>query len=76
MLETVDELVMASVQEKIKKMEAKLDKVLTQSPPEKRETEIVTEDATAAPATAVDDDVTTLQMNASKVQPECSKKLQ
>ena len=31
-LETVDELIMASVQEKIQKMEAKLDEVLTQPP--------------------------------------------
>ena len=74
-LETVDELIMASVQEKIQKMEAKLDEVLTQPSPKKEETEIVTENAATAAAAAaaaatatVVDDVTTAAKNKAEWQ--------
>ena len=75
-LETVDELIMASVQEKIQKMEAKLDEVLTQPPsPKKEETEITTENAATATAAAaaaatatVVDDVNTDAMKEAESQ--------
>ena len=74
-LETVDELIMASVQEKIQKMEAKIDEVLTQTSPKIEETEITTEnDATATAAAAaaatatVVDDVNTDAMKEAESQ--------